>query len=202
MNKATLWFACLAAALLGTLVGMAFLGMGDEAASAYAKGARAPAFGDGRGFAAARGWLPYRLLEPSVLQPRLDDTGAAQPITEGENFAPGGKPLRKAQLDIPLAANGAVEYKAVVEAGQSFVYAWRVEGGKVHYDFHAHPPGADPDFFTRYQHGEGDAGSGAIVAPYAGQHGWYWLNLQAHPVTVRLQIAGFYDSISAIGPGS
>lgn len=196
MNKATLWFACLAAVLLGALVGMAILATEDETASA---GAKALARGDGQGFA-AEGWLRYRLLDPDVLQPRLDDFGVAQPVTEGENFAPGGKPLRKAELNIPLAADAAVEYKALVEAGQSFVYAWRVEGGEVHYDFHGHPPGADPDFFTRYQHGEGKAGSGAIVAPYAGQHGWHWSNLENHPVTVRLQIAGFYDALSAVGP--
>ena len=191
MNKATFWFTCLAAALLGALIGMALLNAEDEAA---------PAFGAGPGCAAGEGGLRYRLLDPSVLQPRLDDFDVALPVTQGENFAPSGKPFRKAELSIPLAVDGAVEYKAVAEAGQSFVYAWRVEGGKVHYDFHAHPSGAAPDFFTRYRQGEGSSGGGAIVAPYAGQHGWYWLNLEGHPVTVKLKVAGFYDSISEIRP--
>ena len=35
--------------------------------------------------------------------------------------------------------------------------------------------------------------AGAILAPYAGEHGWYWLNLEDHPVTIQLEAVGFYD---------
>ena len=82
---------------------------------------------------------------------------------------------------------------SLLDAGESLLYAWTVDGGQVYYDFHGHPPDADPDFFTRYEEGEGSRQSGSILAPYAGEHGWYWLNLENHPVVIQLEAAGFHD---------
>ena len=36
------------------------------------------------------------------------------------------------------------------------------------------------------------SGHGAFEAPVAGNHGWFWQNLNDDPVTVTVQTAGFY----------
>jgi len=44
-----------------------------------------------------------------------------------------------------------------------------------------------------YQTGEFQtAGNGAFEAPMAGNHGWFWQNLNDDPVTVTVRTAGFY----------
>ena len=37
------------------------------------------------------------------------------------------------------------------------------------------------------------------VAPFAGEHGWYWLNIHDGPVTITLTVTGFYDDIVDYG---
>jgi hypothetical protein len=38
-------------------------------------------------------------------------------------------------------------------------------------------------------------GSGRLVAPFAGQHGWYWLNRGQQPVTVKVSVTGFQQKL-------
>ena len=49
--------------------------------------------------------------------------------------------------------------------------------------------------------GEGVASAGSIVAAYPGQHGWYWLNLEADPITITLEVAGDYNDVVEINMG-
>ena len=190
MNKASIWFLCLAVSLLGALLGL------GQAGSTHRDG-----LNEADAASPAEGALPYRLLDLDQLQPKLDEFGMAQPATLGENFAPSGKPLQRETLTISLGVDQAVEHKALLDAGQSLLYAWAVDGGQVYYDFHGHPPDADPDFFTRYEEGEGSRRAGSILAPYAGEHGWYWLNLEDHPVIIQLEAAGFHDDWAAYDLG-
>lgn len=37
------------------------------------------------------------------------------------------------------------------------------------------------------------AANGSLVAPMAGFHGWYFLNLTDKPAIVRVRISGFYE---------
>jgi hypothetical protein len=37
--------------------------------------------------------------------------------------------------------------------------------------------------------------SGALIAPFTGVHGWYWLNKTAAPVTLTLHASGFYTDM-------
>ena len=44
-----------------------------------------------------------------------------------------------------------------------------------------------------YHEGEFEqAGHGAFEAPMAGNHGWFWQNLNDQPVTITVKTAGFY----------
>ena len=41
--------------------------------------------------------------------------------------------------------------------------------------------------------------SGSIVAPFSGNHGWYWLNIEEHTIEITLKVAGFYSEIKELG---
>ena len=46
----------------------------------------------------------------------------------------------------------------------------------------------------------GTAGdSGSLVAPFSGEHGWYWLNVSSTPVTITLALTGYFDDIKDYG---
>jgi hypothetical protein len=38
-------------------------------------------------------------------------------------------------------------------------------------------------------------GAGRFTAPFAGQHGWYWLNRGKEPVTVQVSVTGFQTKL-------
>jgi hypothetical protein len=103
---------------------------------------------------------------------------------------------------ITLPEYAQTEVKAVLAANQVIAYAWKVDKGLVYVDFHGHSPDwANQEAFVRYQEvKDGTAGaSGSLVAPFAGEHGWYWLNLSEHPVVITLDISGYYQQIKNYG---
>lgn len=41
--------------------------------------------------------------------------------------------------------------------------------------------------------GAAKAANGSFTAPMAGFHGWFFRNLEARPVKIRVRLAGFYE---------
>ncbi len=189
MNSSTLWFLCLAALIVGILFALGTRQLSEEEAVPQAA---AVTIGEEDEL------VVFRLLNDSAFEPAFDEFGRAVPAVDGENFIASDRLFTSETITIELGVDGAVEYKALMNQGDALVYEWNALEGDVYYDFHAHPPDADPDFFTRYREGEGQTDQGAILAPYDGQHGWYWLNLSDAPVTVQLRLAGFYDEVVEI----
>ena len=111
--------------------------------------------------------------------------------------------FQSATLVIKLDVGEQVEYKAVMQQGDALVYHWQLEEGVIYTDFHADPgEGAEgyPDrYFIRYVETEVSEGGGSLVAPFAGNHGWYWLNIEDYPVTITLEVRGFYERIEELG---
>ena len=101
------------------------------------------------------------------------------------------------QMAVELDVNGETEIKAVMQEAKVIVFHWAVRDGLVYSDFHGHTPEFGEDFWVRYQEDQRGAtsGSGSLVAPFSGEHGWYWVNLSDHPVTVNLTITGYFDDI-------
>lgn len=107
------------------------------------------------------------------------------------------------ELIIKLGSGEQVEYKALMQQGDTIIYSWSVNQGIVYTDFHA-DPGKDAslypdDYFIRYRESETASSSGSIVAPFSGNHGWYWLNIEEHPIEITLSVAGFYSEIKELG---
>ncbi len=87
----------------------------------------------------------------------------------------------------------------MLDAAQVIVYSWKAEGGQVYTDFHGHEPNAG-EAFVRYEEQQtGAEGHGSLVAPFAGEHGWFWLNISEQPVTITLQLTGYQREMKDYG---
>ena len=112
------------------------------------------------------------------------------------------EPFRSDEMTVRLEEFEQVEVKATMHQGDALVYRWTLtEGTVVYSDFHADPgdrPGYPEGYWVRYLEREGDSASGSIVAPFDGNHGWYWLNIEENPVEIRLEVHGYYDSLDEV----
>lgn len=190
MSKSTLILLLAAAASLGSLIGISLHDSTDPgpdrvitAKSAELTTARAPTI---------------RYIEPGDIAGKVDEFGQTLPATVGENFLARNQTWKSEKVTIQLPIDGAIEYKAIMQQGDTLVFNWSTDGGPVYFDFHAHDTAFGDDFFTRYDEGEGTERSGAIIAAYDGQHGWFWLNIADNAITVTLTAAGFFDEITVV----
>lgn len=107
---------------------------------------------------------------------------------------------RTETIQIKLGIDEKTEVKAQLAKGKMIVYSWSVEGGKVYADFHGHDPALGDKFWVRYEEADGVTGrSGSLVAPFKGEHGWYWLNISEGPVTITLHVTGYQDKMVNYG---
>jgi hypothetical protein len=101
-------------------------------------------------------------------------------------------------IDIPLDAGGELEYKLGIEAGNAVVYEWNLLDSEysefLYSEFHGHTePFQNSGVLMYYRKAEGGSESGSLVAPFSGIHGWYLVNGSDEAITVRLEVAGFYE---------
>ncbi|MGD9902999.1 MAG: hypothetical protein AB7U83_05985 [Vicinamibacterales bacterium] len=117
--------------------------------------------------------------------------GATSAVAAGALFT-SSTPYRTDEMSITLDPGEGAEIKAEMAAGEHLVYSWTATGNGVDVDMHgeaADGRGGD----RSYQTGEFEtSGHGAFAAPMAGNHGWFWQNLNDDPVTVTVRTAGFY----------
>ncbi len=124
---------------------------------------------------------PVPLPNPAVHQ---DETAAPQRTT----------------MEVAIGPFEETEIKTVLGEAKVILYSWSVDRGDIYSDFHGHAPEFGPDFFVRYEeHQEGSGNDGSLVAPFGGEHGWYWLNYNEYPVVVTLTVEGYYDDIIDYG---
>lgn len=187
MGKSTLVLIALAALGLGALIGASLVN--DQTVTDEASPPPEVAV------ASTNGAPVFRFLSPDGVVVEHDEFGQPLPLSSGENFVDGEGRFKSEKITIDLDPDATVEYKAVMQQGDIITFRWSTNGGQVYYDFHAHDDAFGPEFFTRYDEGEGEDRSGAIMAAYDGQHGWFWLNLEGEPITITLDVAGFYDEV-------
>lgn len=104
--------------------------------------------------------------------------------------ARGNGEMRTDAMTVTLAPGKGAEVKAMLEAGQGFVFRWTASA-EVAVDMHGEVPGAKDEYTSFWVEGVQREGSGTFIAPFAGQHGWYWRNKGKEPVTVRVSVTGF-----------
>ena len=132
----------------------------------------------------------FRFLSPDTVTLEKDEYGQVLAAASGENFIASDRGLRSETLEIVLDLDATVEYKVLMQQGNSISFRWGADG-QAYYDFHAHDAAFGDDFFTRYAEGEASSSAGSIVAAYDGQHGWFWLNISDAPTTITLEVMGF-----------
>jgi hypothetical protein len=107
--------------------------------------------------------------------------------------------IQSDEFTIELAPNEQVEYKAVMNRGDMMVFTWTSDAEAIYSDFHADPTedvDAYPEeYFVRYAQSEEPSGKGSLVAPFTGNHGWYWLNYGEKTMTIKLRVLGFYTEV-------
>ena len=207
MSKSTLFLVVIATLILGALIGAAVVKTDSAPPAAEPAAATASVAMDADEPAVAGSTLgepavSMRFLSPDDVEVEYDEFGTALPSMSGDNFVKGRREWRQETTTVVIPGDGSVEYKALMEQGDALSFSWSVEGGLAYYDMHAHDEAFGDEFFTRYEEGEGTAAAGTIVAPYSGEHGWFWLNLEADPITITLETAGFYDRIIEIDLGA
>jgi hypothetical protein len=91
------------------------------------------------------------------------------------------------------------EVKALLDASQVILYSWEADGD-VYVDFHGHDPATTGNGFVRYEEQQMTrAGHGSLVAPFKGEHGWFWLNLMDKPVHIKLTVSGYFNEMKDYG---
>ena len=128
--------------------------------------------------------------------PALQHLAASEATAVDEQFAYStDAPFRTETIEIPMQGDEELEYKFQMRKGQMLMYTWNSGETPMYYEFHAEPTeGVYPDkYYMSYQIGDGSTGGhGTLVAPFTGNHGWYFLNLSEHPVTIKMVISGYY----------
>lgn len=128
--------------------------------------------------------------------------GEPTPLPNPSVFQDQPEEARSMIMTIELGAYEQTEIKTVLYEGKVIIYSWEVADGKdVYFDFHGHEASFGPDFFVRYkERQEGlNRSSGSLTAPFYGEHGWLFLNINEEPVTITLKVSGYYNEIIDYG---
>jgi hypothetical protein len=95
--------------------------------------------------------------------------------------------------EIVLGPYEYVEFKYHLAKDAAMLFSWTASGDIVH-DFHGDPQGAPADAAQSFDNAPRRRADGSFAAPFTGIHGWYWENLGAETITIKLNTAGFYTS--------
>ena len=102
-----------------------------------------------------------------------------------------GAPPRSDRATFTLGPYEYLEYKYHLAEGAHMVFAWQSSAPVIH-DFHG-APDANPEAEVSIDKQTRSRASGALTAPFAGMHGWYWENPGGGTIAVELASAGFFS---------
>lgn len=138
----------------------------------------------------------------SVREIEIPDFGDPVPLPNPAVAQAEPGPPKTRTIEVSLPPEGETEVKTVLAEGKMIVFDWEVDDGIVYSDFHGHNPEFGSDFWVRYREDQRGAasGHGSLVAPFEGEHGWYWVNLSDHPVKVTLTVTGFFEDMIDYSP--
>jgi hypothetical protein len=99
------------------------------------------------------------------------------------------------EVSLTLDPGQGAEIKLVMTEGAKADFAWSVDGGVVNYDLHGDGGGNE----ISYQKDRAVEGhEGVLEAAFDGNHGWFWRNRGAGPVTVKLRVSGDYAEVKRL----
>ena len=138
---------------------------------------------------------------------KIPSAGEPTPLPNPAVFQDEALPPATRTLQLVLPPEKETEIKVKMQSGKVIAFSWKVAGDgdadsddKVYVDYHGHDPSFGSDFFVRYKEEQQSAGgNGTLTAPFAGEHGWYWLNFNDHAVTVTVTVTGYFDDLIDYG---
>ena len=93
-----------------------------------------------------------------------------------------------------LAPTQGIEIKLVMREGARAAFEWTANGAVLNFDTHNDGSGQS----VTYKQGRGVPDqSGELVAPFDGNHSWFWRNRTDAPVTFTLRTRGDYERMIA-----
>ena len=136
----------------------------------------------------------------NIREVEIPDFGQPVPLPNPAIHQDQAQAARTETRTITVPPEKETEIKLVLGESKAVLYSWSVDRGTVYADFHGHDPAAGDEFWVRYkEHQEGSGHHGSLVAPFDGEHGWFWLNYNDFPVTITLTVTGFYEDIVDYG---
>ncbi|HYJ85772.1 MAG TPA: hypothetical protein VEW46_06950 [Pyrinomonadaceae bacterium] len=126
---------------------------------------------------------------------------ASQPPAEPASAAPvrsAEKPVsspKKDEITVTLKPGEGAEVKLQMAKGAKASYEW-ASTGRVNHDTHGDNSTGAKHSFSKGREVERDAGE--LVAPFDGNHGWFWRNRTDGEVTVTLKVSGEYQSVKRV----
>jgi hypothetical protein len=136
----------------------------------------------------------------TVREAEIPDFGDPVPLPNPAIHQDEGVAPDTVTVEVMIPAEAETEIKTVLQQNKVIAYTWAVDRGTIYSDFHGHNPEFGSDFWVRYiEHQETAGGNGSLVAPFDGEHGWYWLNYNDFPVTVTLTVSGYFDDVVDYG---
>ncbi|WP_216654683.1 hypothetical protein [Pseudogemmobacter hezensis] len=91
-----------------------------------------------------------------------------------------------------LAPGEGIEVKLVMQEGQTARFEWTANGAVVNYDTHGDGGGNS----ISYEQGRGVPDqAGELTAAFTGNHGWFWRNRTAEPLTLTVRTGGDYTEM-------
>lgn len=133
-----------------------------------------------------------------IFRPAADEAVESEPSETGGATASTvlvrrSQPFRGDEMSVTLQSGEGAEIKAEMGRGQRMVFSWTAVGGGVDVDMHADAGNGEA---TSYWKDEGQtSGHGAYEAAFAGNHGWFWQNLNDTPVTITVKVVGYHDRL-------
>lgn len=103
---------------------------------------------------------------------------------------------KKDEVSITLKPGEGAEVKLQMVKGAKASYEWVSAGGPVNHDTHGDNPAGAKHSFSKGREVERDAGE--LMAPFDGNHGWFWRNRTDGHVTVTLKVKGEYQSVKRV----
>jgi hypothetical protein len=136
-----------------------------------------------------------RYREVKVPDPR-DPTPLPNPAVHQDEAQP--PPTRT--MTVTLQPDQETEVKLRLAKSKAVVYSWSVDRGQIYVDFHGHDPSLGDRTWVRYKEQDAAKGNnGSLVAPFTGEHGWFWQNYNEFPVVITLTVTGYFDDIVDYG---
>lgn len=124
--------------------------------------------------------------EPEVVRPEEANSPAPE-----KQYAE-----REDSVQVNLRAGKGLEYKVKMLKHGRLKYEWATDHGIVYSDFHGDVKQANPPkhiYYESYAIANVNNMIGNVLVPYEGRHGWYFKNITANDLTVKIRLKGQYE---------